>query len=494
MEAPSPARSSARALLGPILAALLYALSLPPFGLAIAGWLVMAPLVAALPRRPRAAALHGLLFGTCFGFFVAGWLGAMVADYFETPSPLRWLAVLALFAGTAGGPAALACAWWARFGAGSPLAFGAAFALAEIARAQGPLANPFALLATTQVPFPAALQSLAWVGPHGLAMGMAAVGAAAGIAARGTLSAAQRREAIAVVVLAGLVVAGGALRIAVARPASPDGIEVALVQGGRPALRPGEPGVEAQIDAYLAPTRAAAAAGATLVLWPEMAAGFDVTGTPRERIRLGDLARELDVDLVFGGLGWEPTAKRWANRVHLLRGGTWAGHYDKGVLMPFSETPWPADPEATSGFAAGTSTAPLRARATRIGVLLCSEAAHPRRGRAIAAAEPGILINPSNDAWFPTAAAGRQQLQNAVLRAVELERPLLRPTTNGWTAVVDRFGRIVDELPREEPGVLRARVVPNHGTSVYARSGDGPAAAAALGILAAAAILGRRRR
>ncbi len=467
--------------LGPLAAAALYALALPPFGLAFLGWLATAPLVAWLPRRPGAAALHGLAFGTLFGFAVAGWLGTMVADYFESPSPGRWLAVLALFAGTAGAPLALACAVWTRLGR-SPIAFGAAFALAEALRALGPLPNPFALLATTQVPLPAALQATAVVGPFGLAWAMASTGAVLGLAAR-ERGLRRRAESLAVVAIAGLGVAGGALRLASA--SAPDAVvSVALVQAGRPALRPGEPGVEAELDAYLTPTREAAADGAELVLWPEMAAGFDLFATTRERIRLGALARELGIDLVFGGLGREPDSSRWANRVHLLRAGTWAGHYDKRLLMPFAETPWPPDPDAAGGFAPGTRDAPLRASAARLGVLLCSEAAHPSRGRAIAAAGATLLINPSNDAWFPSAAAARQQLQNAALRAVETGRPMLRPTTNGWTAVIDRFGRIRAELPRDVPGVLRDRVAPSSGSTPYLLAGDAPILVLAMVVLA----------
>lgn len=469
--------------IAPLLAAAAYALSQPPFELAPFGWLVAAPLVwGAFRRHPALALAQGILFGVLFGYLVAGWLGAMAADYFEAPAPWPWLGVFALFASTAGLPFGAMLAWYAwssRRGRISPIAWGAAFALAEALRAQGPLPNPFALLATSQVPWPLALQASAVVGPHGLAWLLAASGAALAMALDPRLRAQSRPRELALVGAAVVAVLGlGAWRLADPPPTA--GVEVALLQGGRPALRPGEPGVEQQIQVYLDLSREAAEDGAELVLWPEMAVGFDVMSRLRERLAVAELARELDVDLVFGGLGWNPEAEAWANRAYLQRAGVWAGHQDKVVLMPFSETPWPPDGADPSGFAAGTSTVPLRSRFAPLGILICSEAAHPAFARRVVASGAELLVNPSNDAWFPTPAAARQQFFGAVLRAVENGRPLLRPTTNGVTAIVDRFGRILRELPRDEPGSLHGWLRPHQEPTVYHRFGDAPALCLAL--------------
>lgn len=69
--------------------------------------------------------------------------------------------------------------------------------------------------------------------------------------------------------------------------------------------------------------------------------------------------------------------------------------------------------------------------------------------------QPGaqVLVNLTNDAWFLRSAASEQQLAEAVFRAVENRRPLVRCANTGVTCVVDRFGRIQpDQILRGADG------------------------------------------
>lgn len=71
-----------------------------------------------------------------------------------------------------------------------------------------------------------------------------------------------------------------------------------------------------------------------------------------------------------------------------------------------------------------------------------------------AAQSPTVLVNVSNIAWFGNTVAIDQHLQISRMRAKEFERPMLRATNTGATAIIDRFGRVTHSLPRYTRGVL----------------------------------------
>lgn len=71
-----------------------------------------------------------------------------------------------------------------------------------------------------------------------------------------------------------------------------------------------------------------------------------------------------------------------------------------------------------------------------------------------AAQAPTVFVNVSNIAWFGNTVAIDQHLQISRMRAKEFERPMLRATNTGATAIIDRFGQVTHSLPRHTRGVL----------------------------------------
>ena len=60
----------------------------------------------------------------------------------------------------------------------------------------------------------------------------------------------------------------------------------------------------------------------------------------------------------------------------------------------------------------------------------------------------------SDDGWFGRTAGPWQHLAQARLRAVEQGLPLIRAANTGVSAIVDPYGRILEDLPLGEAGVL----------------------------------------
>ena len=83
-----------------------------------------------------------------------------------------------------------------------------------------------------------------------------------------------------------------------------------------------------------------------------------------------------------------------------------------------------------------------------------------------------VFVNVSNDGWYGDSSAPLQHLNMARMRSVENDRWLLRDTNTGITAVIDPYGRIVAQAPRNQRTSLQAAYSLVESTTFYTRHGD----------------------
>jgi apolipoprotein N-acyltransferase len=456
-----------------------YALAFPPFDLPGAAWVALVPLFAAAALLPpgRAAAAGGA-WALAATLAVAAWLPDTLLRLFGLPASLGWLAL----AGVAVAPVGLAMAglgawtsWAARRGRAGPLALGAAFAVAELARAHAWPPTPWALLGASALP-DALLQSADLVGGFGLGLLVAGCNAALACALVPALrSRRAAREALALGLLAAALAAYGARRGGA--PDEGPRLRVAVVQPGAAATRDPAPPAET-----LALTRALRDRGLDLIVWPENAlGGYLREPTPGAQAVLA-LSRELPGELLLGGAHYryaEPEPRYYAS-AFLLRGGALVARHDKTRLVPFAE----------AGYAAGERVRALAGERAAVGALVCAELLFPSVARELARGGAELLANPSNDAWLAPAASAHL-LRVARLRAIENRRALLRSTPTGVSAVIDDRGRTVARTDSGAPAVLEAAVRASRSVTLTQRLGDWPAVLAVLGV-AGATFRGRR--
>jgi apolipoprotein N-acyltransferase len=107
--------------------------------------------------------------------------------------------------------------------------------------------------------------------------------------------------------------------------------------------------------------------------------------------------------------------------------------------------------------------------------LICYEAIFPG-DVAVGGDRPGWIVNLTNDGWFGISTGPYQHLQQARLRAIEQGLPLVRAANTGISAVIDPFGRFVARLGLGVEGVLDSGLPSSIAPTIYARSGDMPAA------------------
>ncbi len=109
-------------------------------------------------------------------------------------------------------------------------------------------------------------------------------------------------------------------------------------------------------------------------------------------------------------------------------------------------------------------------------------------------AQPTILLNMSNIAWFGDTIALPQHLQISQMRSLETGRPMLRSTNTGTTAVISHKGEISAQLPPYTRGGLSASVQGYRGATLYTLHGNKTFVAFALAMLFVGWILARKLR
>jgi len=122
--------------------------------------------------------------------------------------------------------------------------------------------------------------------------------------------------------------------------------------------------------------------------------------------------------------------------------------------------------------ASGRSQAPFVAGGQRLRPLICYEDLFGEEMVDSAGEGPEaatVLVNVSNLAWFGRHMVQEQDLQFSRLRSLEFQRPMVRATNTGATAVIDHRGRVTAQLPALVAGTLDAEVEGRQGATPYAR-------------------------
>ena len=83
-----------------------------------------------------------------------------------------------------------------------------------------------------------------------------------------------------------------------------------------------------------------------------------------------------------------------------------------------------------------------------------------------------MLVYVVNDGWYEHPPEPQQHAKQAVYRAVENRRPVIRATNTGISMIIDPSGNITHSIPLNQSGVLKSQVVPANGLTFYTKYGD----------------------
>ena len=448
------------------------------------GWLLQFAAVAVLAWRvgsatPRRAAWLGWMFGTAWLCAGTWWLYVSLHRYGGLPA---WMTVLAVFALSAflslylAAAMASVAAWRGRGRWRGALVFAAAWLLAELAR--GVIFTGFPWVASGYAWVDSPLAGYApWLGVYGIGALVAAL--AAGIALPGSGGARNLLWPGAALVIA-LAVGLALGRLDFTQPTAR--LTVSLLQGNVPQ----DEKFEARfVPEALAGTAAQLeAAKGELVVGPETVIPLLPSQLPAEflqdlsaRFRHPSRAAILGIPMGDEATGYTNSALGISFAAAGLPGGYY--RYDKHHLVPFGEfipfgfkwfTQLMHIP--LGDFNRGVLVAPsFEVRGERIAPNICYEDLF---GEELAArfvpeaTAPTMLANISNIGWFGDTIAVPQHLAISRMRSLELQRPMIRATNTGATAVIDHRGVVTASLPPFTRGILEAEVQGRSGSTPFA--------------------------
>ncbi len=447
----------------------------PLWWLQIASLAVLAWLLA-VPQGWRRGALIGGVFAMAWLTGTFWWLYISMHTYGGLAAPLAAVAVLAL-AAFLGSYYAVASGLFVHLApkgrAQRAIVFAAFWLLAELARGVWWTGFPWGAGGYAHVQGP--LAALArWVGVYGVG---AVAAALAMLLAQARACDVRSLRAWALVLL--IVAMGGAAAldrlcavelchspIRAAKPALP----LVLLQGNIPQDEKFEPGSGVPMalqwyrDLLLQPHQA-------LVVAPETALPLLPRQLPEGYLQgLQDHYAQPERAALIG-LPLGSMEEGYTNSVMGLRAGqSQAYRYDKHHLVPFGEFIPPLFRWFTDlmhiplgDFNRGALVQPtFDWGGERFAPHICYEDLF---GEELAAlfTQPGrpaptVLVNLSNIGWFGNTLAIDQHLAIARMRALEFERPMVRATNTGATAIIDHRGVVTHQLARHERGVLAGQV------------------------------------
>lgn len=205
----------------------------------------------------------------------------------------------------------------------------------------------------------------------------------------------------------------------------------------------------------------------SLIIWPESALPF----IPEEQKWVSHVIADATPDgahLITGALRIEHDGNYstenfsiWNSLFAFNDIGNIVTFYDKHHLVPFGEyiplrsiIPFKKITHGSKDFSEGSGPKTLEIPSIpSFSPLICYEVIFPDH---VVSDEtpPKWLLNVTNDAWFGISSGPYQHLHMARFRAVEEGAPLIRSANTGVSAVIDGYGRIVNQLALNQTGVL----------------------------------------
>ena len=223
--------------------------------------------------------------------------------------------------------------------------------------------------------------------------------------------------------------------------------------------------------------------GSRLVIWPESPMNFAYASDRQFQEIVTRFVVENQTSLLFNSQEPAPFGGVYNSAVLINEKGRVISQYDKIRLLPFGEyvplPRWLPGASLITGivgdFTPGANYTVMPVSAYhRAGVFICIESAYPSIARTMTKGGANVLINISNDGYLGKTAVMRQHLANAVFRAVENNRNVVRVTNSGITALIEPDGMIRDATNGFETAVRVWRMHDplESGITFYTSNGD----------------------
>jgi len=473
--------------------ALLLIFSFPNFELFPLAWIALVPLLVVIARHPspRRAFFLGWLTGTVFFYATCYWLTYSMIHYGGLPTVVAYAllipgaVVVGIFPGLFALILALTLKKWGAWSLLLAPIFWTAFEWIRLG-VTGQLWNA---LGYSQAYHSFLIQPARWGGVYQVSFLIVAINSVVALLiirrTRWTVAAAL---AMVLAVVFVIVASRGTMIMADRLLSSHNRhVQIVAVQPNVPMnpVKSVEETKELLERHFALSTRGLQSLGNTpgprLVIWPESPMNFSYSSDQALQEQLANFTKQNHTALLFNSQEPAPADGFYNSALLINEEGRLISQYDKIRLMPFGEyvplPQWLPGASLITGivgeFTAGDAYTLMPVGDRRAGVFICIEAAYPRIARRLSSDGANVLINISNDGYLGPNAVMRQHLANAILRAAENGKPVLRVTNTGLTALINDRGEVLDLTGGFQTDVrIWHEPLRTGGDTFYTRHGD----------------------
>ncbi len=254
-------------------------------------------------------------------------------------------------------------------------------------------------------------------------------------------------------------------------------VRVAVLQGNIPGeVKWDEEKGELLARRYLSLARQANQFNPELIVWTETAVPWPLREGDDLVEEVLSITRKSRAAHLIGNP--VPAEGGFFNSVLLvLPDGTAIDRYDKIRLLSLVEESvkggpiFPLNP-ATASYRPGSRGSILKTPPGNLGITVCNENMYPELSRDAVRGGAEILINLTNDAWWPKHFYLANHFVFNIFRAVENRRAVAVASNVGISALIDDRGRIINRAPILRPFVLSGEVKKSDRLTFYTRYGD----------------------
>jgi apolipoprotein N-acyltransferase len=187
----------------------------------------------------------------------------------------------------------------------------------------------------------------------------------------------------------------------------------------------------------------------TTVILPESPMNYQWDEDPEFQRFIGAFAAGNNVSVLFNSAEPDPENHKYFNSAVMIdQTGREIAEYDKIYLLPFGEAvPVPLDsvlPGFVGNFSYGKNYNLVPLGDAKAGIMICFESHFGQLSREYVRRGADAIIEMTNDGYLGPTPVLRQHLANAVFRAIETNRPVLRVTNVGITAYITERGEVLD--------------------------------------------------
>ncbi len=464
-------------------------LAFPKFDLPFLAWISLIPLFFLASRRSvKSAFIIGLLAGTCFYGLLLYWIPAVPAHYGHLSRVFSLLIFLALIV-------FLALAWaffWALFTRIQRAFPDSAFFIApflwvalEYILTYILTGFPWGVLGLSQYKNLSLIQMTSITGIYGISFALVLFQSLFVYSIK-----TMKRWPFALAIIFMVAVHFGGFLSLRKVTKSPDSFQASVIQGNVSSDIEWEKVSTQDIlmlfQEHIELSRQSFDKGARLIIWPEFSVPlcFGCDDALRQSFKriLFQFARDTQSTLLLGTVEatGPPGQRLYHNTAVCLEPDLSMTTYEKMHLVPFGEyTPYKKIfgfiekmTRDVGEFRPGREHILHRFGSLKFGSPICYEIIFPDLVRRFSKKGADFLVTITNDGWYGRTSAPYQHFANAVVRAVENRRFLLRAATTGISGIIDPYGRILSQSRLETKTFLTGTVTPSNKRSFYSRAGD----------------------